>query len=386
MKKLTNLFLVLSAVLLHVACNDDDVKPDLPVTISKLNFIDELVIPDGQTLDGEVVGGLSGIDYHNGVFYIISDAAKPPIRFYTATLKFDEAGFTEIPDFKMVELLNEQGKSFEESQVDPEAIRFDPVSGNLIWASEGFANSKVNPFVRQASVTGQFVKEYELPSMFKLNRASEQEGIRHNGVFEGLSLSVDGKGYWVGMELPLVQDGSAPVYGEDKDSKVRISYIDRASGKFGRQFPYDLGPVVREGGFMVNGLVEVLEYAQDKFLVLERSFASGTDDGGNDVYIYDVDASNATDVSAMNPLDGTVVPATKKLLFSFNDIRDQLSSVPGSEAKVVDNLEGMTFGPDLPNGNKSLVVVADNNFSAFGPQLNQFIVLEVVSNKGNDKL
>jgi len=379
MKEIKNLIIVLSLSLILFSCSDDNTDNNMNTgtTISGFKFIGEQIIPDGTLFEGEVIGGLSSIDYNNGTYYIISDAPNAPIRFYTATLDFNETKFSSVNISSQVELLNKQGSSFDDKQVDPEAIRFDPISGNIIWTSEGFANDQVDPFVREADVRGKFIKEYTLPTIFKATTATET-GIRNNGVFEGLSLSLDGKGYWVAMELPLKQDGEEPVFGSDTNSKVRIAYIDRATGKFGRQFTYDLGQVKRDGGFTVNGLVEVLEYDTDKFLILERSFASGQDDGGNDVFIYGVDASNATDVSSLETLDNTVISSSKKLLFDFNDIRTQLSSVPGGTAKVVDNLEGITFGPNLANGNKSLVLVADNNFSAFGAQLNQFIVLEVL--------
>ena len=89
--------------------------------------------------------------------------------------------------------------------------------------------------------------------------------------------------------------------------------------------------------------------------------------------IYDVDAGNATDISEINSLaDVPYQPAKKTLLFDFEEIRDQLTD------GVVDNIEGISFGPSFPNGNRSLILVADNNFSAFGPQLNQFILFELL--------
>ncbi|MGW7811327.1 esterase-like activity of phytase family protein [Staphylococcus xylosus] len=45
----------------------------------------------------------------------------------------------------------------------------------------------------------------------------------------------------------------------------------------------------------------------------------------------------------------------------------------------VDNIEGITFGKKLANGNDSLVVVSDNNFNK--SQISQFIVFEVVNNE-----
>jgi hypothetical protein len=41
----------------------------------------------------------------------------------------------------------------------------------------------------------------------------------------------------------------------------------------------------------------------------------------------------------------------------------------------VDNVEGMTWGPPLRSGERSLVFVSDNNFSA--SQVTQFIALAV---------
>jgi hypothetical protein len=47
------------------------------------------------------------------------------------------------------------------------------------------------------------------------------------------------------------------------------------------------------------------------------------------------------------------------------------------KSKQIDNLEGLTFGPTLANGNRSLLMVADNNFNIHGPQLNQVLLFEV---------
>ena len=39
------------------------------------------------------------------------------------------------------------------------------------------------------------------------------------------------------------------------------------------------------------------------------------------------------------------------------------------------DIEGMTFGPPLPDGRQTLIIVSDNNFGA--GQFTQFIVLAV---------
>jgi hypothetical protein len=40
-----------------------------------------------------------------------------------------------------------------------------------------------------------------------------------------------------------------------------------------------------------------------------------------------------------------------------------------------DNVEGMTLGPELPNGHKTLIFVADNNFSK--DEITQFFLFEI---------
>jgi hypothetical protein len=42
----------------------------------------------------------------------------------------------------------------------------------------------------------------------------------------------------------------------------------------------------------------------------------------------------------------------------------------------VDNLEGITTGPVLPNGHASIILVADNNFSK--EQVSQFFLFEIL--------
>jgi hypothetical protein len=64
--------------------------------------------------------------------------------------------------------------------------------------------------------------------------------------------------------------------------------------------------------------------------------------------------------------------AEKRLLFDFESVREQLPD------GVIDNIEGICFGPELQNGNKSLILVADNNFNSLGPQLNQVVLLELL--------
>jgi hypothetical protein len=57
--------------------------------------------------------------------------------------------------------------------------------------------------------------------------------------------------------------------------------------------------------------------------------------------------------------------ATKKLVLNMDDL-----------GIFIDNIEGVTFGPTLPNGHRTLIFVADNNFMPF--EKNQFLVFEIL--------
>ena len=60
------------------------------------------------------------------------------------------------------------------------------------------------------------------------------------------------------------------------------------------------------------------------------------------------------------------------MLVNFEDFKAHLTE------GIIDNIEGITLGPVLENGNGSLVLVSDDNFQLYGKQLNQFILLEIV--------
>jgi hypothetical protein len=42
----------------------------------------------------------------------------------------------------------------------------------------------------------------------------------------------------------------------------------------------------------------------------------------------------------------------------------------------IDNVEGITLGPILPNGHQSIILVVDNNFSPL--EKTQFFLLEII--------
>ena len=107
--------------------------------------------------------------------------------------------------------------------------------------------------------------------------------------------------------------------------------------------------------------------------MIERTYQSDYGAYGNTVNIYYAYADNTTTNSlAIDSLKSTdYIPLNKKLLFEFDAIKSELTE------GIIDNIEGITVGPILNNGNQSLILVSDDNFQVFGKQLNQFILLEI---------
>lgn len=338
--------------------------------IKKLRFIGEQIIPANTTFKNTIVGGLSSIEYVNEKYYLISDDKDKPIRFYEMELDYDQANFTNISITDVI-LINNNTKG-----IDPEGLRFDKVTNHFYWTSEGDIRKGVSPVVFEIDLDGKDIKTHQTSEIFQAKHNSNTNGTRRNGTFEGLSMSVNPKHYWLGMELPLKQDGEEPKL-EDGSYPIRISKLNKQTDELVFQFAYQLDKIpknsIPENKFIVNGCPEILEIDKNNFLFIERAYASGHKNGGNTVKIYAVDCSKATDITKIKSLKNIkYIAATKTLLFDFETIRSKLTN------RIVDNIEGITFGKKLANGNRSLIVVSDNNFNTFNPQLNQIIVFEVI--------
>lgn len=336
--------------------------------INKLTFVDEVIVPSDFTFENTTVGGLSGIDYANGEWYIISDDRRNP-RFYTAQIGLTKEGFEAPVITKVTHLKSKNEQEFSNGQADPESLRVTK-STEIIWSSEGNISQGIDPFIRKASLDGAYTSDITVPNRY-LVQEDKTRGPINNGVFEALAQNYNGSGYWTATELPLQEDGVIPT-STTASSPIRIAYISDATGIFKKEYAYQLDNVARKGDLEINGVTEILSYNENSLLVLERSYATGYDDGGNDIKIYKVNTSQATDVSDINGLKSTeYIAATKTLLLDFGTIRNTLPS------GLVDNIEGMTFGPDFENGNKSFIVVSDNNFNSFGKQITQLILFEI---------
>lgn len=348
-------------------------------TVSALRLIGEQRLPWRLPFQGTMVGGLSGIDYDaaRGDWVMICDdrSEHNPARYYRARLDFDEHSFKAVQLTGVTTLLQADGTPYPSKDdfarlggavADLETLRVDPRDGAIWYGSEGDVSLDLNPFVRRAAADGKLQYELPLPPLFNV-AVDRSAGPRNNQSFEGLSFTPDGQSLWVSLEGPMYQDGDAPdpVHG----AVNRLTRFDRAGQVLG-QYAYPLGKIPAapgQGKQADNGISEILALDKHRLLVLERSGVQG--DSGryvNYVRIYEVDTAGATDIAGVPTLRGaTYTMATKRLVLDLNQL-----GLP-----VVDNLEGMAFGPLLPNGHASLVLVSDDNFGK--NQVTQFLLFDV---------
>lgn len=380
----------LSCVVVLSGCGGGGNDEPAERTVGSLRLIGQQVLPRRIEFNGTVVGGLSGIDYDvlNQRYVLISDdrtttdSPQAP-RMYTAKLDFDATNFRSVQMTSTFAMKQPNGATYPKVPdlltPDPEAVRIDPFTRNLLWASEGertlatatTAQRLIDPFIREITMDGTHVREYTLPAMFKMSSA--EKGPRGNLVFEGLAVTPDNSKVFALAEGPLYEDGPAPTLTAGATS--RITAFDRTSGAAVAQYAYPVERVqvspVPAGQFSVSGATEILALSNTRFLVLERSFSVGV--VGNQVRLYEIDVRAATNILSTPALVGAnYTPVTKRLVLDFETLKATLGGVA--------NLEGMTFGPKLSNGRESLVIVADDNFpiSDSVTDRNQFLAFEVL--------
>jgi len=327
--------------------------------------------PKGLSFEGGGYGGISGIDYdpRTRLWALISDdkSEHGPAHAFLGRLDVRPGRPCGPQLTRMVPLRREDGETFADRKAgteaaDGEAIRFDPLSADLVWSTEGDFDHGYPPAIRRMKPDGTPVARQVAPEALTFH-AGGASGARKNATTEGLSWSVDGRSLWASMEWPLIQDGPIPSVAQG--GLTRLSRLDR-SGRLVAQYAYRIDPVQAASpvGVGDNGVSEILALDDHRLLVLERSGVKQSDGRyGYHVRLYIADVAHAEDVSKVHSLaTATVRPAAKRLLLNFDALGVR-----------IDNLEAMAWGPRQPDGARTLVLASDDNYDAH--QVNQILVL-----------
>jgi 3-phytase/alkaline phosphatase D len=345
---------------------------DARLTVASYELLGTDNFITGTQFEDTEVGGLSSITYDPGrdVYYAISDdqGTIDPVRYYTLAIDLSDGQLDpgDITILDVTTILDPSGAPYAPGSLDPEGLALAH-GGQLYFSSEGFALRDIDPFINRINLKGRQTRSLVIPDNFLPNPAGTQ-GVRQNLGFESLNVTPDQRYLVTANEGALVQDGPAANVGQE--SLARILLYRLSSGKPFAEYVYVVNPVAEPPAlptdFRVNGLVELLPIDNaGTMLALERSFTVGAEGLGNTIWLYEISTQGATDVSGYQALPGTFEPVSKRLILN---VEEDLDIEP-------DNIEGMAFGPALPDGRLPLILVSDNNFA--GTQSTQFIVLAV---------
>ena len=373
------IFLLVSSVLLAatgfgVPSVTAKAKDD-QVTLVSYELIGTVSFPTGNQFEDTEIGGLSSITYDRArdVYYAISDdqGTIDPVRYYTLDIDLSDGQLDpgDITFLDVTFILDPSGAPYAPASLDPEGLALSH-EGSLYFSSEGFAarTPPVDPFINRMNLNGRHNGALIVPDRF-LPDGTLTQGVRPNLGFESLNVTPGQKTLVTASEGALAQDG--PIANVGQSSFARILEYRLSSGNPGAEYVYVVNPIaetpVPPDQFRVNGLVELLPLDNlGTMLALERSFSVGAEGGGNTIWLYEIQTQGATGVSGtFSLLNQTFTPVTKRLIL---DVEADLGIEP-------DNIEGMAFGPVLPDGRLPLILVSDNNFAA--TQATQFIVLAV---------
>ncbi len=353
-----------------------------------LEFLGAYELPT-QEFEQTRVGGLSALAYdrQRDRFYALSDDRSEfaPARFYTLQLQLNQRD-SERPEIQQIAiesvtlLKDETGQTFARGTVDPEGMALSPVRS--LWiSSEGVTRANIPAFIKEFDLqTGQALRDLPIPEHYQPLREESQQvrGIRDNLGFEALTINPGSYGtiglepfrLFVATEAALAQDLDATA-GETRN---RLLHYMIDAGQITsplRRTPstlvvsehlYPLAPPPAQT--IAHGLTALLALDQGgHFLGLERSF--GVD--GFTVRLFQLATGGASDIRDRPSLQGElrgVAPIRKQLLLDLATLGIRL-----------DNLEGMTLGPQLPDGSPSLVLVSDDNFRS--EQVTQFLLFRL---------
>ncbi len=341
----------------------------------KLSYLNDQMYVTGEKFQETEIGGLSGLSFDaktNTLLAISDDRSKiNPARFYEFQLNLVQNKI-EIKPKSVVLLKDKANQTFKKNTIDFEGITL--INDQVVISSEGSINSDpiVEPEIFVFKRDGSFVKNIEVPSSITHKKeVKDQFGARDNLVLEPLS-SLNGENFFLtGTEEALVQDDriSTPTH----QSTVRIFQYENDLLQKSYAYKLDLVPSIPVGGLTVGetGLVDFIVLNKEQFISMERSYLPLAKKTVVKIFLSTL-SKDTTDIKDIDSIkDKKINVVQKKLLLNLDDIKDKFSK----ENQEIDNIEGICLGPKLSNGNQTVILVSDNNFSK--TQKTQFIFLEM---------
>lgn len=364
------------------------------VTFGEINLIARIKVPGDQSdksglkdklEDGtplSQLGGWSAIANAGAdTYWILPDrgpldgAVSYPTRIHKVEIRItpESNPAAQIELLETILLKNRKGESLIglasaiQTNVPEANLRFDPEGIRMLPNGEVAISDEYGPSVAFFSTaTGKASKWLSTPDRFVPQRPvadplqegnDNPTGRQPNGGFEGLALQPDTKRLWAFTQKPLIQDSSLNKKGKRVGKYCRICEFNE-EGDATQEFLYPLEDAT-------TAVSEILALGNGQALVLERDGEPGKDAVKKQVFW--IDTSMATDSSSMSSIAGDSLPngakPVKKQLFL--DFLATKYGLAGPE--FPEKPEGLALGPQLKNGDRTLLVAVDNDFVAANP-------------------
>jgi len=337
---------------------------------------------EGWVFDGVKIGEISGLTLSDkGTFFAIGDDrgenVDPPGVLYELEINFDENGIHSVDVVRVIHLTAPNGESFPANALDGE---------DVLWTPDGFIvcserDLEGNPWVYMFSLDGEFLSEIPIPDKFIPFFYDERQirGVRKNLSFEASAITPDHATLFVMNEQALVQDGgvSTPTLG----TPVRLLKYDMSGDEplvvgeyvYVTEPMFGTPPEGKSGDNGVPGMIYVGHITSEfDLIVMERSYVPGQ---GNQIGLFGVKLGSAENIMSFGYLPGglstiLVLEKVQLLIISDNPELTDISFDP-------DNMEAIALGPQLSNGNYTLIIASDNNFNP-KYQRNVFALFEMI--------
>ena len=351
-------------VALSLACGARRV-PLPPAGNARLVVVGDAVLP-AMNAPGRPrvdVGGLSGAFYdveRNRLYAVADDRERPRV------IGFDVSVAPEVT-LVPLELVPLQPPPGPRRTLDAEGLAPSP-DGHFFVSSEGDPAVAVAPVagIHEYTRDGRFVRSLPLPAPFIGRDATS--GMRLNLSLEALSASPGGRWLFAAMESSLRQDGPAADFGRGATVRL-LAYDLKDPAAPPREYAYQTDPMERPRAWAAAdgdaGVVDVLALGDEDLLVLERGYIVEADTNtprrANTIRIYRVRLEATAEITGRVSLasepPGAVL--SKRLVLDLatvaGGLRDRL--------RDLENFEGISFGPRLPDDQPTVLLLSDDNFS-----------------------
>lgn len=321
----------------------------------KLELYAQSSLAPKVTLDNEAVGGLSGMFWDGSKLTAVSDDrgkfGSP--RLYELEMKIT-AGKVDFHISK-VQYFKDAPKDW---IMDLEGLASLP-GGDMVLSTEGDNDRKPRamPRIFVTSANGVYKSEITLPEKFLPESTGlQKKGIENNRGFEGLTANPNGQNLYIMNEYPIIADQGD----DDQNYWLRLVDLkkDKDSFKAAAEYPYMVTrmPNTSSGVEVFRGISEILFSDEGEFIVLERGARLTKTGIAYTGGLYWASSAGVKDVSKVASLaDGKAMAMKKEKLLDFEEL---------FKNQKIENFEALAWGPALPDGRKSLLVLSDNNFSA----------------------